>query len=280
LEQAQRTACCKSVTNLAIQSEILKKLKYNSSNKVNTEQVVSMKKRTYSAAIAFIMLFSTPGFTADLVVVLDRSGSIRANMPVIKEYVRKSIFAKVAEDDDIVHLLAFAGRFHHVGELRGDAKTSEIMALLESVEANGQFTDLTRAVESMTTYIRMHTAPNSRKVIFFLTDGVNDPPHDSPYREGLKHRFFVESEKSVQDGGWQVFVTGIGSETDAPQVSSLIGAQYIELSAKPSLEEFDRSITSRLRKARGSFPWWILGVVVGLLAGGGTAWYFLWYRRY
>ena len=31
----------------------------------------------------------------DMVVVLDQSGSIRENLPVVKEYVRKSIFGKI-----------------------------------------------------------------------------------------------------------------------------------------------------------------------------------------
>ena len=238
-----------------------------------------MKNRTYLTVVIILLMASIPSFAADLIVVLDKSGSIKDNMPVIKEYVRKSVFGKVAEKDDTVHILSFAGRFHYMGKLKGNAPASEINGLLEPVVPNGQFTDLTRAVESMTIYIRMHTSADSRKVVFFLTDGVNDPPNDSPYREGLKHRFFVESEKSVQKEGWKVFVTGIGGKTDAPRVSRLIGAQYIELSEKPSLEEFDRSITRELKKARGGFPWWIFIVVAGLLTAGGLAWYFLWYRR-
>lgn len=221
-----------------------------------------------------LIVLMVPSFLiaeTDIVVVIDRSGSIKNNMPVIKEYVLKSLFGKVALSEDNVHLFVFAGNLEFIGKYKGSVEKTSIMADLEKIIPNGSHTDLTRAVEHMRYYIQNETDSETPKLIFFLTDGVNDPPPDSPFRSGLRHRFFKEAEKNAREGGWTVFVTGIGSETDAEEVSTLIGADYVELSGNPSLQEFDDKITSRLQKAKSSnIGWYIAGgiLIVVIIAGG------------
>ncbi|MCP4134519.1 MAG: VWA domain-containing protein [bacterium] len=226
-----------------------------------------------------LLLTGMPVFadSADIIVVTDQSRSITKNLPVVKEYIKKSIFGKVAKEDDTVYIFSFDGKFYFEKTLKGNASPDEIDTVLGNIQAVGMFTDLTAAVEGMTRYIQEHTKSDTRKVVFFLTDGLNDPPAFSPYREGLKHRFFKESKKIVNTGGWSVFVTGIGSKTDAAQVSDLVGAEYVELSSAPTLSEFDEKLTSKLKSARsgwGPLPWIALGIV--LLAGiGGFVFYYL-----
>lgn len=207
----------------------------------------------------------------DLIVVIDRSGSIKGNMPVIKEYVKNSLFGKVALEEDNVHLFVFAGNLKFVGKFNGNYDKKKIDHILNQITPDGKKTDLTRAVEHMRLYIQKNTNSEVPKLIFFLTDGVNDPPADSPFRSGLRHRFFKEAEKNSKEGGWTVFVTGIGTETDAEEVSTLIGADYVELSDNPTIEEFDNKITSRLQKAKKTnVIWYILGgilFVVIILSG-------------
>jgi len=223
----------------------------------------------------FLMLFvSASSFaadSADIIVVLDQSGSITGNLPVIKEYVKQSIFKKVAKEGDTVYLFAFDGKFHVITSLKGNATDAEIDAALVTINPVGWFTDLTNAVESMRVFVQQNCDPKKKKVVFFLTDGINDPPSFSPYKEGLQHRFFTESKKEVNAGGWKVFVTGIGEKTDAANVANLVGADYVELSSKPTLSEFDQKLTGRLKEARTGFWKWffiISGGVAAVLGGG------------
>jgi len=231
-------------------------------------------------AIILISLFLFAGVSfasdpADFIVVLDQSGSIYHNLPVVKEYVKKSIVKTVAKEKDNIYIFSFDGLFHFHKTLKGKAADSEIDEVLNSINAVGMYTDLTNAVEKMREYIQNSTDPDRRKVVFFLTDGVNDPPYFSPYKEGLNHRFFQDSKKTVMEGGWRVFVTGIGNKTDGAAVASFVGAEYIELSPKPELSEFDAKLTERLREARKGYGFWpyIGGVFFLLIAGGGAYFY-------
>jgi len=225
--------------------------------------------------------FTVPAKAADIcdiIVVVDQSGSIYHNMPVIKEYIKKSIFGKIAKKDDYIYIFSFDGNFNYSGLIRGNEPPEKIDPILNKIQPYGQHTDLTNAVEKMTHTIQEKIKTGSRKVVFFLTDGVNDPPRDSPYREGLQHRFFQESKKSVAGGGWAVYVTSIGQKTDGAKVAGLVGAEYVELSERPTLSEFDAKLTSKLRQAREGSKWylWVLGglFIAGVGAGG-----FLYFRR-
>ncbi len=214
--------------------------------------------------------------SADIIVVLDQSGSITGNLPVVKEYVKMSIFKKVAKEDDTVYVFSFDGLFHPIRTMKGNATDAEIDSCLAEINPVGYFTDLTNAVEGMRLYVQQNCDPKKKKVVFFLTDGINDPPSFSPYKEGLQHRFFTESKKEVIDNKWQVFVTGIGEKTDAANVANLVGADYVELSSKPTLSEFDQKLTGRLKEARSGFwKWFFIIGGTSLAALGGGAYFFI-----
>jgi VWA domain-containing protein len=188
--------------------------------------------------------------SVDLIVVADISRSITKNMPAVKEYIVKGIFGKIAEEQDTVYIFSFDGKFYFEGKLNGDANQSEIEAVMVKVQPVGMHTDLTNAVEKMTSYIQKNLKPERKKVIYFLTDGKNDPPRFSPYWKGLKHSFFKEAKTIFTKGEWKAYFTSIGSKTDASTVAELVGAEYVELSENPTLSEFDQKLTHKLREAR------------------------------
>lgn len=231
-----------------------------------------MKTLLIITAFLFIGLPASLSATdsVDFIVIVDQSGSIRANLPVVKEYVLKSIYGTIAQEDDIVYLFSFDDKLYSHGAITKTKDTKIIEEALATVNAKGMFTDLTNAVELMTLYMQKNSDPNRRKIVFFLTDGKNDPPVESPYKEGLNHRFFKEAKRVVDEKQWKVFVTGIGEKTDAPEVANLVGADYVELSATPSLSEFDQKLTSKLKIARGGY-WIYIGIGFGIvtLLGGG-----------
>ncbi len=238
--------------------------------------------KRFILSLIFMFMTAVPLFasdSADIIVVLDQSGSITDNLPAIKEYVKKSIFRKVAKEDDTVYLFSFDGLFHVIRTLKGSSPDADIDASLAEINPVGWYTDLTNAVENMRLFIQQNCDPKKKKIIFFLTDGINDPPPFSPYKEGLQHRFFTESKKEVLDGGWKVFVTGIGEKTDAANVANLVGAEYVELSSKPTLSEFDQKLTDRLKEARSDFWKWFFIISVPVLTATAAGLYFFFYRR-
>lgn len=216
--------------------------------------------------------------SADIIVVLDQSGSIAGNMPIIKEYIKKSIFGKITKEEDNVYIFSFDGEFYFKKTLKGNSTEKEIDAILSKINPVGMFTDLTNAVESMTQYIQKNASRDAKKIVFFLTDGINDPPPSSFYKEGLNHTFFKETSKIVKTGSWRVFVTGIGDKTDAPRIANLVGAEYVELSPSPTLSEFDRKLTDKLKAARRGYGIYII-IAGGIILIAGIGFWFFYYRR-
>ncbi|MFW5808452.1 MAG: VWA domain-containing protein [Spirochaetota bacterium] len=206
--------------------------------------------RIVAVLVSFFLtfqLFAARG--ADFIVVVDQSRSIKESLPNIKDFISKRIFHSIARPEDRVHLLSFDGQFYERDVLLGDADIFEVGYSLDAIQPVGGYTDLTNAVIQMNGYIKTHTEPRTRKIVFFLTDGLNEPPAYSAYQGKLRHSFFEKAMSDQQDGDWTVFVTGIG-ETDAEQLAGMIGAEYVAMSEKPTLDEFDSRIAEKLEAAR------------------------------
>lgn len=228
--------------------------------------------------LILVLVFSSiPLFAdqqSDIIIVIDQSRSIREAMPAIKDYVKDRIFHDIAKEGDRIHVLSFDGQFYEQGVLSADAEKRNIEALLASVQPVGAYTDLTNAVIEMSKYSIDKSTPGSKKIVFFMTDGLNEPPAYSPYRDGLKDDYFKKAREYFKGRGWTVFVTGIGEKTNAPELAELLAADYVQLSSKPTSEEFDLVITEKLDKARNATSLPILPIGIGtfiIVAAGGTS---------
>ncbi len=206
--------------------------------------------------ISVLILFFLVSFqvfaagSADFIVVVDQSRSIKKSLPNIKDFISKRIFNNIARPEDTVHLLSFDGQFYERDVLKGNADIITIGYTLDAIQPVGGFTDLTNAVIKMNEYIKINTDPKSKKIVFFLTDGLNEPPEYSIYQGNLRHSFFIEANEDRQEGGWTMFITGIGEETDAPVLARLLNAEYVGMSEQPALADFDRNVAVKLEEAR------------------------------
>lgn len=236
-----------------------------------------MKIKLHITVLILILFSSLPLFSAqqsDILVVIDQSRSIRKAMPAIKDYIRDRIFQNIAHEGDRIHILSFDGQFYEQGTLNAGTDEKSISMLLGSVQPVGSYTDLTNAVIEMTKYSIGHCDSKSRKIVFFMTDGLNEPPAFSPYREGLKDSYFSNAREYYKGKGWTVFVTGIGEKTNAPDLARHLDGEYIQLSSEPSPEEFDLVVSEKLEKARNKKEIPLLPVAAGgflIIAAGATS---------
>lgn len=202
----------------------------------------------------FFMFFISSIYAAsegvDLVIVVDQSKSIKKNLPVIKDFIAKRIFDQIAQPQDTVYLLSFDGQFYFKRKLSGNSNIFDIGYALDSVQAVGGYTDITNAVIETGRFIDSQTDPEHKKIVFLLTDGLNEPPSYSKYPVKLDPSFFTETLHLKKEGGWSIFITGIGEKTSAPELSQLLDSNYAQISSAPSLEEFDTSITQQLKIVR------------------------------
>ncbi|MDA3901332.1 MAG: VWA domain-containing protein [Spirochaetes bacterium] len=212
-----------------------------------------MSKVFYGFLVTFILLVSLPLGAkggVDFVVVVDQSRSIKKNLPAIKDFIAKRIFDRIAQPQDTVYLLSFDGQFYEKKRLSGNADIFDVGYALDSIQAVGEYTDITNAVVQMSNFITTQTDPQRRKIIFFMTDGLNEPPAYSLYPVGLDSDLFSEAVRHKKEGGWDLFITGIGEKTSAPELAEILDSKYMIISENPTLVEFDKEITEQLNMVR------------------------------
>lgn len=242
---------------------------------IKPQGVLSMNKKIVFIILS-VLFFIQPLFSAqasDIIIVIDQSRSIREAMPAIKDYIKDRIFTDIAKEGDKIHILSFDGHFYEQGIIDAGADKKSIESLLSTVQPVGLYTDLTNAVIEMSKYSIENSRPQSKRIVFFMTDGLNEPPAYSPYRDGLRDSYFEKARKYYKDKGWTLFVTGIGEKTNAPELSQYLKADLIQLSAKPTIDEFDQIVTARLDKARNSssFPLIPLGIGTAIVIAGSSS---------
>jgi hypothetical protein len=245
---------------------------------LNISQGLFMKFHLKFIFTVFAIFFSINVFAAnsvDFIVVVDQSRSIKNSLPNIKDFISKRIFNDIAKPEDSIHLLSFDGQFYTRGVLRGSADIIEVGYTLDTIKPVGGYTDLTNAVLKMSHYIETKTDNKRRKIIFFLTDGLNEPPQYSIYQGDLKHDFFVNSNEKKQENGWVMYVTGIGENTDAESLALLTNSEYIHVNEEPTLEEFEIEIADKLIEARkeDNTIFIVSTTIGGLLAAGGASFF-------
>jgi hypothetical protein len=101
------------------------------------------------------------------------------------------------------------------------------------------YTDMGRALEELLRQVEALAAPSHQQVVLILTDGLNQPPRESPYYDPVRpdggrglappSRFgprFAAQVERLAAKGYRVHVVGIGTETDALALAQALGAGH------------------------------------------------------
>ena len=120
---------------------------------------------------------------ADLVVLLDVSESVFSIFPNITSYLLTDAMDRFIEFGDTFHLILFSDK-PHTEIVKKIENREDVEAVIEGLLVTyplGKYTDLIRALFFLDSYIEDSLAVNSIKRVIILTDGIHDPPPDSPY---------------------------------------------------------------------------------------------------
>ena len=169
----------------------------------------------------------------DFVIVLDHSASMREKKSgKAVSYVRdprkaiKSNGAMEAIDFVVEDLLKVGDYFALITfgdkaelflsqQIRYAHERELLKRQINKLTFNEKHTDITTGIQKATgTFFSLKT-PRRRKIVVMITDGIDDPPADSPFTNlNAKENFFNKLRGSIELNKWNFTFVGIGKGTE------------------------------------------------------------------
>ena len=185
----------------------------------------------FSAVLFFSLLcaVSVAADDSDLLVMVDTSESMFPFFADLVDYLIKDLLKDNLQDDDSFHLLSFADepQVEIATVIDDDNSLRRTIAAILLLHPLGKYTDLVRAVQFLYDYTSS-LPEHSTKSIFLLTDGIHDPPPESPFYNWDEKRSRSELLKNateIKKQGWSVHIIHLpGDVGDAAQTGESKGA--------------------------------------------------------
>jgi Mg-chelatase subunit ChlD len=193
-----------------------------------------------------------------VVLVLDVSGSMNEGkkFQAVQSYIEKDLFPSLIQPNDQFTLILFGNnpRVAFTERIIDENSRKELLERIRKLKADDDYTDIGMALEYLFDQLSRMKGEGDVKVIF-ITDGKNTPPRDSPYygKDLSVDTRFREIGKKISQEGWFIYVIGIGKETDAKHIATVVeGSVLRETDAALKdvrVEEYVQR-TAEARKAR------------------------------
>jgi hypothetical protein len=170
----------------------------------------------------------------DVFVILDVSGSMinQNKFSNVKEYLSGEVIDGLLKNGDTFSFITFgdyaAERFSR--SVNSDSDRESIRTDIAKIEPDHNYTDIGMAMEKLAELLEQREQSGVRRVILFITDGLNAPPPGSPYSGkdlALDERFRSLGEK-ISRGGWFLYVIGIGGQTDAQAIADAVPGSVLQ----------------------------------------------------
>ena len=177
-----------------------------------------MNKR---AILVFLLVTSLAGIYAetrsaniDFVLLVDTSLSMADAIGEARQFAAGEIVGRLVEPGDWVAIVRFYGKSEIVwkGDVSGEADIATMIRSLHNLEANGRYTDIGAALDSMDALILERGHPERPKYILLLTDERQEAPKGSSYYSSdytVSHPL-LEYVKRVDKGMFRVITIGYG----------------------------------------------------------------------
>ena len=170
----------------------------------------------------------------DLIVILDVSGSMEDENKFanVKNYLDREVIDKLLKNGDDFTLVLFGttAREQFTRSINSDADRAALKADLQRLDTSDNYTDIGIALEKAAEIIEKPEKAETRRVIIFITDGLNAPPPGSKYRGAdisVDERFRSLGER-ISRGSWFCYIIGIGGQTAAGDIAGLVpGAELL-----------------------------------------------------
>ena len=209
-----------------------------------------MKKiRIFAVAAIFCLITSalnaraTRQDAADVVVLMDTSGTVLPYYEVINKRVLQSIISKFVRIGDSFHLISFSAvpQYEMSQKINTEADLSRVVSRFMLLYQLGQSADFLSGINFAGQY--MTRLPSQQeKILIVISDGIFNPPASSPYRNYTGEQVKTELAKisaSIRAKGWKVYYVKLPFPSDAV-IKDLDGAFYAgKLDAAGSLDRSD-----------------------------------------
>ena len=216
-----------------------------------------MKKiRIFAVAAVFFLITSTLNAqttrqdAADVIVLMDTSGTVLPYYEVINKRVLQSIISKFVRIGDSFHLISFSAipQYEMSQKINTEADLSRVVSRFMLLYQLGQSADFLSGINFAGQY--MTKLPSQQeKILIVISDGIFNPPASSPYRNYTGEQVKTELAKisaSIRAHGWKVYYVKLPFPSDAV-IKDLDGAFYAgKLDATGSLDRsgVDSAVTS------------------------------------
>lgn len=180
----------------------------------------------------------------NLVLILDVSTSMRKFFKEIQIFIDEKIIQNSLIDGDYIYFYTFGERIRQrvKEKLTISGNQTLLSSLIHSIAPDEKATDIGQALDELDGCLEQKF-PYRKSFVFFITDGKNDPPDDSPYIEkDIYKEDSFDTYKKMRDGNYKVMLLGIGEETAAKDLSRPLGGEYIEVSSEFTAQELSSLI--------------------------------------
>lgn len=216
-----------------------------------------MKKiRIFAIAAVFCLVTSvlnaqtTRQEAADVVVLMDTSGTVLPYYEVINKRVLQSIISKFVRIGDSFHLISFSAVPHYEmsQKINTEADLSRVVSRFMLLYQLGQSADFLSGINFAGQYMTQLPSQQA-KILIVISDGIFNPPASSPYRNYSGEQVKTELAKisaSIRSKGWKVYYVKLPFPSDAV-IKDLDGAFYAgKLDAVGSLDRsgVDSTVTA------------------------------------
>jgi hypothetical protein len=200
-----------------------------------------------TGALAVLFLAGTPLFAQEesalaaesftkrnVFVILDVSGSMQGQHKFtnVQDYLDREVIGKLLKDGDIFTLVTFGEdvkeRFARTINSASDKES--LRTDLRNIRPDENYTDIGMAMEKLAEILERPEQSGTRRIVLFITDGLNIPPPRSKYRGvdlSVDEGFKSIGEK-ISHESWFLYVVGIGGETAAQDIAGVVPGATIQ----------------------------------------------------
>ena len=173
-------------------------------------------KRLYTWFVACCLFFVLPIYAqvrqeqAEIVVMMDTSGTILPYYDDINKRVLTEINSKFIREGDMFHLISFSAKpRHEISQKITDASDlSKIVSRFMLLYQLGQNSDLLAAFDYAKDFTQNLKTGSKEKILVIISDGIFNPPKNSPYAsytpEQLKNKI-SRIASDIRGENWKVY---------------------------------------------------------------------------
>jgi Mg-chelatase subunit ChlD len=197
--------------------------------------MMRVKTVLFLLLVILVASYSFSREKANIILVVDHSKSMDTNFQELKTYMEREILT-LLEHGDYLFYIQFAGTAEvlYADEVTGPESVEEIREIIGRGQPDLSYTDIGCALETMfDAFLQVHGKVNEKSVLFFITDGINEPPPESDYytKDYAKQKTFYDLAEYRETHPWKVMVLNIGDSKDARDLSTILDGEHILISS-------------------------------------------------